>query len=144
MQDLWKNEVTKYKCSLAYIRSLLQFFGWIFVTFLAIILWQPLTCVYKMWTDGKYFINYTGRVLNLIFEYSIIRIIRAKIIRICKWIATSWYSNILLIITICLNICPRNVDTFYVRLSPYVDSFYVRLSPYQKWCRQFQCPSVSL
>ena len=42
----------------------------------------------------------------------------------------NYYELILLIITICLNICPRNVDTFYVRLSPYVDSFYVRLSPY--------------
>ena len=60
MQNLWKNEVTKYKCSLAYVRSLFRFLGWLFVTFLAIILWQPLTCVYKMWTDGKYFINYTG------------------------------------------------------------------------------------
>ena len=52
--------MTKYNCSLAYLRSLFRFFGWLFVTFLAIILWQPLTCVYKMWTDGKYFINYTG------------------------------------------------------------------------------------
>ena len=27
---------------------------WIFVTFIAIIFWQILTALFKMWTDGKY------------------------------------------------------------------------------------------
>ena len=52
--------MTNFECTCAYVVSFFHFFYLLFITFLAIIFWQPLTCLYKIWTDGKYEYDYTG------------------------------------------------------------------------------------